>query len=243
MHYIWNLVLYRPIINILAFLISIIPGGDVGIAIIILTIFVKVVLYPLSQHSIESQAKMTILTPELNKIKASGASREEQAKMTFDLYKKHQANPFSGCLVQIPILIVIIALYTAFRTGINFDNGILYSFVHMPEHINMLFLGLIDISKKSIILAILAGISQYLLAQFMPKPPPPASTSNSFQDSLSQSMNMQMKYIFPFLVGFIAYIVSGAVALYYIISNLFTVCQQIYATKKRDKLIVLNKSA
>ena len=62
--------------NVLAFLVYVIPGGDVGLAIIILTIFVKVLLYPLSQRSIESQAKMNLLAPELNKIKESGASKE-----------------------------------------------------------------------------------------------------------------------------------------------------------------------
>ena len=76
---IWNTVLYHPLLNALAFLVSIIPGGDVGIAVIILTIFVKIILFPLSQKSIESQAEMNILTPELNKIKTSGASKEEQA--------------------------------------------------------------------------------------------------------------------------------------------------------------------
>src|SRR5450830_788133 len=103
---IWNLFLYKPLINALAFLVSIIPGGDVGIAVIILTILVKLILFPLSQKSIEGQAEINILTPELNKIKASGASKEEQARLTFELYKKHNTNPFSGCLlvlVQLPI--------------------------------------------------------------------------------------------------------------------------------------------
>jgi YidC/Oxa1 family membrane protein insertase len=73
---IWNAVLYHPLLNALAFLVSIIPGGDVGVAVILLTILVKVVLYPLSQKSIESQVQMNILAPELEKIKKSGASKE-----------------------------------------------------------------------------------------------------------------------------------------------------------------------
>ena len=64
---IWDIVLYKPLVNILAFLISIVPGGDVGVAIIVLTILVKVILYPLSQRAIVSQAKMNMLAPELNK--------------------------------------------------------------------------------------------------------------------------------------------------------------------------------
>jgi YidC/Oxa1 family membrane protein insertase len=236
---IWNTVLYHPLINALAFLVSIIPGGDVGLAVIILTILVKIILFPLSQKSIESQAQMNILAPELNKIKASGASKEEQARLTFELYKIHKTNPFSGCLLVLIQIPIIFALYYVFLKGIKFDNGVLYSFVQMPTHMNMIFLGILDISKKSLILAILAGISQYLQAYYMPKPPIPSSgTTASFQDSFTKSMNTQMKYIFPFIVAFIAYSISGAIALYWITSNLFMVGQQIYVKKKEFKLEV-----
>jgi YidC/Oxa1 family membrane protein insertase len=229
----WNIVLYKPLVNILAFLISFIPGGDVGVAIILLTLLVKIALYPLSQRAIVSQAKMTLLAPELNKIKAGGASKEEQAKQTFELYKKYKTNPFSGCLlilIQIPI---IFALYYVFLRGLKFDNGLLYSFVHTPVHINMLFLGILDINAKSLILAILAGISQYLQAHFMPKPPASSGQTGSFQESFAKSMQVQMKYVFPFLIAFIAYNVSGAIALYWVTSNVFAVGQQIYASKKK----------
>ncbi|KKQ06330.1 MAG: Preprotein translocase subunit YidC [Candidatus Nomurabacteria bacterium GW2011_GWC2_41_8] len=230
--HIWNIVLYQPLLNALAFLVSIIPGGDVGIAVIVLTIIVKIVLFPLSQKSIESQAQMNLLTPELNKIKASGANKEEQARLTFELYKKHKTNPFSGCLLVLIQIPIIFALYYVFFKGMNFQNGLLYSFIHVPENINMVFLGLLDITKKSLVLAILAGVSQYLQAYFMPKPAVSSGTGNSFQDNFTKSMHMQMKYIFPFVVAFIAYTISGAVALYWITSNIFMVGQQIYVNKK-----------
>ncbi|MFA6353980.1 MAG: YidC/Oxa1 family membrane protein insertase [Candidatus Paceibacterota bacterium] len=237
---IWNTILYQPLLNALAALVSIIPGGDVGVAVIVLTILVKIVLFPLSQKSIESQAEMNILTPEINKIKASGASKEEQAKQTFDLYKKHNTNPFSGCLLVLIQIPVIFALYYVFFKGINFEGGLLYSFVKVPQHINMIFLGFIDITKKSLILAVLAGLSQYLQAYFMPKPAiSPTADKASFADSFAKSMNMQMKYVFPFVVAFIAYSISGAVALYWIISNLFMVGQQIYVQKEKNFKIVI----
>ncbi len=232
---IWNTILYHPLINALALLVAIIPGGDVGIAVVLLTILVKVVLFPLSQKSIESQAQMNLLAPELNKIKASGASKEEQAKQTFDLYKKYKTNPFSGCLLVLIQIPIIFALYYVFFKGINFDSTLLYSFVHAPAHMNMMFLGIIDISQKSLFLAIIAGISQYLQAHYMPKPVASADGGNSFGETFSKSMNMQMKYIFPFIVAFIAYRISGAIALYWITSNLFMVGQQIYVKKKEFK--------
>ena len=240
--HVWNLFLYQPLLNALAFLVSIIPGGDVGLAVIVLTLLVKIILFPLSQKSIESQAEMTILTPELNKIKASGASKEEQAKQTFELYKKHNTNPFSGCLLVLVQIPIIFALYYVFYKGINFQNGLLYSFIHVPSHANMIFLGILDISAKSLPLAILAGVSQYLQAQFMPKPPLPSNPSGStgsFSDSFSKSMQMQMKYIFPFIIAFIAYRISGAVALYWITSNLFMVGQQIYVKREKNFKIVI----
>ncbi|PIR69085.1 hypothetical protein COU48_00525 [Candidatus Nomurabacteria bacterium CG10_big_fil_rev_8_21_14_0_10_03_31_7] len=230
---IWDTVLYGPLLNALAFLVSIVPGGDVGIAIIILTIFVKTILFPLSQRSIESQIKMNLLAPELKKIKDGGASKEEQAKQTFELYKHHKTNPFSGCLLVLIQIPIIFALYYVFLKGVNLESGLLYPFIHTPEHINMVFLGILDIGQKSIVLAVLAGISQYFQASLMPKPVISNQKNGSLQDNFAKSMNTQMKYVFPFVIAFIAYSVSGAVALYWIMSNIFAVGQQIYANKKK----------
>lgn len=238
---IWNTVLYQPLLNALAFLVSIIPGGDVGIAVIVLTVIVKIALFPLSQKSIESQAQMNILAPELDKIKKNGLGKEEQAKQTFELYKKHKTNPFSGCLLVLIQIPIIFALYFVFFKGINFQSELLYSFIRVPENINMIFLGVLDISKKSFVLAILAGVSQYFQAYFMPKPnisPSTAGSVPSFSESFAKSMHMQMKYIFPILIFIILYTdflgvsLSGAVALYWITNNIFAVGQQIYVNKR-----------
>jgi len=239
---IWNTVLYQPLLNALAFLVEIIPGGDVGLAVIILTLLVKIILLPLSQKSIESQAEMNILAPELNKIKESGASKEEQARLTFELYKKHKVNPFSGCLLVLIQIPIIFALYFVFLKGLNFQLDSLYSFINIPEHTNMFFLGLIDISAKSLPLAIIAGVSQYLQAHFMPKPissPNKNGSAGSFTESFAKSMHTQMKYVFPFIVAFIAYSISGAIALYWITSNLFMVGQQIYVKKEKTFKMVI----
>src|SRR3989344_3272694 len=174
MHYLWDTLLYKPLINALAFLVSIVPGGDLGVAVIFLTILVKLVLFPFSQKAIKNQAAMTMLAPELEKIKKSAANKEEQARLTFELYKKDKTNPFSGCLLVLVQIPIIFALYYVFFKGLNFESGMLYSFVPVPEHINMIFLGMLDITQKSVALAVLAGISQYLQAHFMPKPPIPS---------------------------------------------------------------------
>ncbi|MCX6757489.1 MAG: YidC/Oxa1 family membrane protein insertase [Candidatus Nomurabacteria bacterium] len=240
---IWNTLLYKPLLNLLAVIVSVVPGGDVGVAVIILTLLVKTILIPLSRRSIESQAKMKLLEPEIAKVKASGASKEEQAKQTFELYKKYKTNPFSGCLlvlIQIPIIFALYYVFLRFNQGTGFDTAFLYSFVKNPVHINNMFIGLLDISKPSLLLAILAGASQFLQAHYMPKPPVSEKKDGpkSFQDSFASSMQMQMKYIFPFLIIIIAYKISGAIALYWITSNMFTVFQQIHVNRKKISLAV-----
>jgi len=229
---VWNALLYQPLVNILALLVAIMPGGDVGLAIITLTILVKLLLFPLSQRSIVNQAKMNELAPELQKIKNSGKSKEEQAQLTLELYNENKTNPFSGCLllfIQIPI---IFALYSVFYKGISFDPSLLYSFVGTPEKVSMLFLGLLDLGKKSILLALLAGASQYFQAHFMPRPAATLEETGSVSESFAKSMRFQMKYFFPIVVAFIAYNISGAVALYWITSNIVSIGQQLYATRK-----------
>lgn len=240
---IWNTVLYNPLVNLLAFLISVIPGGDLGVAIILLTLLVKLILFPLSQRSLQSQAKMNLLAPELKKIKQSTLSKEEQAKKTFELYKEHKTNPFSGCLLIIIQIPIIFALYYVFLKGLNFDNGILYSFVKAPINLDMTFLGILDLTQKSLFLAILAGISQFFQAYLMPKPNISKSEQgNSFQESFTRSMQMQMKYIFPIVVVFIAYNISSAISLYWVTSNIFSIGQQLYVNKKNRNLKQLDKS-
>lgn len=235
---IWNYLLYWPLINALAFLISIIPFGDVGFAVIILTILVKIILFPLSKKSIQNQAVMNILSPELEKIKKNSQNKEEQARLTFEIYKKYKVNPFSGCLLMLIQTPILIALYYVFYKGIDLNKDILYSFIHLPENINMIFLGFIDISKKSILLAFLAGISQYFQAYFMPKADTASMSPGSFQESFTKSMQTNIKYIFPIIIFIIlgtdlfGFSLSGAVALYFITSNIFSIGQQIYLNKK-----------
>ena len=155
------------------------------------------------------------------------------------LYKERKMNPFSGCLLTLIQIPIIFALYYVFYKGIVFDASVLYAFIPVPENISMSFLGIADIGGKSIVLAILAGVSQFFQAHFMPKSPVKVPTTTpggaSFQESLAKSMSVQMKYVFPVIVAFISYTISGAVALYWITSNIFTIGQQLYAEKAKKK--------
>ncbi len=182
---------------------------------------------------------MNLIGPEIQKIKDSGASQEEQAKKTFELYKQYKVNPFSGCLLLLIQIPIFFALYYVFFKGTNFDPSQMYSFVHAPSHVNLMFLGILDLSHGGLALAILAGVSQYLQARFMPQPKPKTGGGKSdFSESFQRSMNTQIKYVFPFIVALIAYSITGAVTLYWITSNLFMVGQQLYIKKKEFSTVV-----
>ena len=224
---------YQPLENIMAFLVHILPGASVGLAIIIVTVTVKIVLFPLTLKSTRVQRKMREIQPEITAIKERyPEDRAEQSKQTIELYQKHQVNPFSGCfptLIQIPI---IFGLYFVFWKGLQFDQTILYSFVSMPVNPNYLFLGIFPLFGKSIILSLLAGVTQYFqISLAMPKIDEKPKDKPSFQDDFARSMQLQMRYLFPVMMGFFAYATSSAVALYWLTSNCVSILQELYVQR------------
>lgn len=232
----WNTVFYQPIYNILVFIINNITFGDVGFAIILVTIIVKLILSPLTKKSIKSQILMKRMEPEIKQIKKDFPNKEEQAKKTFDLYKKYGTNPFSGCLVVILQLPIIFALYYVFYNGISIKADIIYSFIQIPTVMHTNFLGLIEMGSKSIFLGVFAGVTQFIQG-YLQAPAKPKkveivkevgekSEPKNFQEQLSDSMQMNVRYILPVFIAFIAWKISAAVALYWIVSNIFTIVQE-----------------
>lgn len=234
-HALWYAIFYQPLYNALAFLVSWIPGGDIGIAVILLTIVVRFILFPIAKKSIESQIKLKNLQSELDAIKAKYPSKEEQSKHTFELYKRYKVNPFSGCLLVLLQLPVILALYWVFRGVLAPDSTVLYHGISFPAVINSHFLGLLDIQQKSLILAILAGLTQFIQARLTVTKQQPAAGGESFQKQFAKSMNLQMQYFLPIFVAFISYQIAGAVALYWATSNTFTILQEIVIRKRLAK--------
>ena len=150
--FIWHTFFFDPIYNCLVFFIDVVPGGDVGIAIILATLVVKTVLLPLSLKAARTQYVMREIEPELKEIKEKYKDkREELARATMDAYKNAGVNPFSSILllfVQIPI---IIALYFSIARGggvplPDINTSLLYSFIPNPETVSMLFFGVVDIA-------------------------------------------------------------------------------------------------
>ena len=234
MSFIYNNFIFNPLYNLLVGLFNVFPWIDAGIAVIILTIIVRIILFPLSKKAVLTQVKMKEIGPEIEVLKEKYKKRpEEQARQTLALYKSKGVNPFSGIfliLVQLPI---IWALYQIFLNAFpDINTQILYSFIKVPEIINLMFLGLIDITDKNIILAALAAITTYFQIKLATsKMQMPTSKEKSFGADLAKSMQTQMKYFFPVIVFFISYKISGVIALYWLTSNLFTIAQEIWIQK------------
>jgi YidC/Oxa1 family membrane protein insertase len=238
----WNTVFYQPIYNILIFIIDNITFGDVGFAIILVTLIIKLALSPLTRKSIKSQILMKKMEPEIKQIKKDFPNKEEQAKKTFELYKKYGTNPFSGCLVVILQLPVIFALYYVFYNGIKIDSSLIYSFVQVPASLHTNFLGLIEMGSKSIFLGIFAGITQFIQGYLstpiktkkveIVKEIAKVNEPKTFQEQLSDSMQMNVRYVLPVFIAFIAWKISAAVAIYWIVSNIFTIVQEWYIRRQ-----------
>jgi YidC/Oxa1 family membrane protein insertase len=235
MTYLFHTLVSDPLYNALIGIINVVPWGDVGIAIIILTIIVKLLLYPLSRKMARTNAVIKRINPQIEEIKKEHPKREDQVVHMMALYKKHHINPFSGVLLIFIQLPIIIGLYWLFFSGTlpEVDMERLYAFVSSPDMVSMNFLGIIDVSGRSIILAILAGLTQFIHAR-MTVPAVKAPTSTSFKDSFAHSMNIQMRYMLPLIIGVMAYIVSSAIALYFITSNVMSIIQERFVRRELD---------
>lgn len=221
-------VLYNPLFNAFVALYNIIP--DVGIVILILTVIIKLVLYPLTGKSIRAQKALTELQPKLEGIKKKYKNDQQKlAQETMRIYKENKVNPFGSCLpilIQIPIFL---ALYWVLRAGLGdaADFSVLYSFVADPGSIDPISLGLFDLSGLSIPLALAAGAAQYWQARSLQRKRPPKSAGAGAKDeTMMTMMNKQMLYFMPFLTVIIALQLPAGLALYWFLSTLITAIQQ-----------------
>ena len=143
------------------------------------------------------------------------------------LYQKEKINPFGGCLpllVQLPILI---ALYQVFWKGLRPEEMVrLYSFVSNPGIINPAFLNIIDLGKASLVLAILAGITQFIQTKMVSPQMQNNKGSKAMAGQFSNMMQKQMLYFFPFFTVFILWTLPSAIGLYWTVNNLFSIGQQ-----------------
>jgi YidC/Oxa1 family membrane protein insertase len=233
-------ILIKPLYNGFIYLIDIMPHGDVGFAIITLTIIVRAVFYPAFAASIRTQMGMAAAQADLEEInKKYKDNSEERARQTLALYKDKKIRPFAGILALLVQLPIFIALYFAlFREGLpHIAEHLLYSFVHVPQSINTNFLGLIDLLQPhTIILSILVGGLQYTVAYLSTARTKTSSSLVPKEKQAAQLMQQNMMlYMFPALMAFIAFTLPAAVGLYFVTSNTISIGQELLIKRQLRK--------
>lgn len=231
---IFNKVLFYPLYNLLVWLAAVLPGHQIGWAIIIVTLLVRFILFPFQHRMSQTQFQMKQIEPEVAKIKKDFASdKAEQAKQLMELYRAHGINPWFGFITLLIQLPVLLALFYVFRSGFNFRPDWLYSFVTPPALLVTTFLGF-DLTGKSYLLAVLVGISQWAQAQLMA----PAqggqagSETKSWSGDFQRSLQLQTRYVFPVIIILVAVNLPAAISLYWLVSNAFTLLHSWLVARK-----------
>ncbi len=233
---IFQTIFYQPVLNLLVLIYNIVPGHDLGIAIILLTIVIKLILLPLSKQSIKAQKSLQDLQPKINEIKKRyNGKKEEMGKAMMTLYKENKVNPFSSCLpllIQLPFLL---AVFRVFRDGFaNSSLNLVYPFITRPEAINTISLGFIDLSARNIPIAVLAGVAQFWQAKMMVTKKAEIHTEGSKDEDMMAIMNKQMIYFMPILTVFFGMSFPGGLALYWLVTTVLTGVQQVYIFNQKQ---------
>lgn len=239
----FTIIFYQPILNLLVFLYNTVSFQDLGVAIILLTIVIKLLLWPLGQKSIKSQKALQELQPKIEELKKKYADNKvELSRATMDLYKESKINPLSSCLpllIQLPFLF---AVYQVFRDGLNNKLDLVYSFIYKPEIIQGVSFGFLDLNKPNIYLAVLAGLAQFVQAKMMMTKQAPIKNEVAKDENMAAIMNKQMLYFMPAITIFIGISLPGGLTLYWFVITALTALQQVVVfnldKKKDDKKMI-----
>jgi YidC/Oxa1 family membrane protein insertase len=232
----FNTILYQPLLNALVFLYQYLPGQDFGVAVIVLTLIIRFALYPLMLTSIKSQKMLTELQPKIQEIQQRNKdNKEKQAQEMMKLYQEQKINPFGGCLPLLLQLPILFALYRVFWHGFEPEAmSLLYSFVPNPGVIDPNFLGFLNLSQPSLVLAVLAGIFQFIQTKMMaPKHKP--STDKGQMSEITGAMQKQMIYFLPLFTVMILFRLPSAIGLYWIVTAVFSIGQQYLVLKPSEQ--------
>jgi len=209
----WFTFLSKPFFKVLLWIHSVI--GNWGWAIILFTLLVKLVLFPLSFKGMMSMQKLKDLAPKMKELKEK--YKDDPAKLNMkmmELYKKHGANPMGGCL---PMLLQIPVFFALYRVLLNADE--LQGAVWIPGWIDNL-----AAADPYYILPILMGASMWFQQKITP---------NNFTDPLQEKIFQ----FFPILMAlmFIIMPFPSGLVLYWVVNNIFTIGQQYYINKKYEQ--------
>ena len=223
----YHALISTPLLNILVALYDTVAFQDLGIAIAVLTLLVRLAFYPLFQRGLEQQAKMQQLQPHIAALKDKHkGNHEAHSRALMALYKEHNFNPFSGIatmLVQIPILI---ALYHLFL-GVFSDAALsrVYSFIPNPGSLDPVSLGIIDLQQPVFWLVVVTAVLQFVQARM-------AVSSATFTDKAQRISSQVVTFVAPVITLVIFAQLPAAVSVYWLVSSLLSVGQQYLAMKR-----------
>jgi YidC/Oxa1 family membrane protein insertase len=231
----FNALFYQPLFNALIILYQNLPGRDFGVAIVALTVIVKIIFYPVGAKAIKVQKSLEGLREKIEETQEKyKTNKEEQARRIMAIYREAGVNPFSGImplLIQMPVLI---ALYGVFSSGLRPEAmANLYDFVRNPETISSSFLGIVDLGQPSIIFAVIAGVLQFVQSWQITKSKPQKNEKKA-ADQKMEAIQRQTQIFLPVFTAIILIKIPSAVALYWIIATLFTIFQQFIIFKKYE---------
>lgn len=221
-------VLYQPLFNILIFFAWLIPGHSIALAIIVVTVIIRIILLPSSIKAAKHQMHNMELQPKINKLKSEIKDPAEQQKAMMALYKEEGFSPWGSCLpilIQIPI---IWALFSVFKSGISGNMGALYSFIPRPDSINTSFFGINMVHPSVWVLPIIAGVFQFVLS-YLSTPKMPKTEGQSADPTAM--MSKQMLFIAPLITVFFGRSMPAALVIYWITTTVFGIFQQLYVNK------------
>lgn len=216
---------WRPLFNVLVWLYTVLPGHDLGVAVIVLTLLIRVALFPVLHKSQKTQKELARIQPELKRIQEQFKhNREQQTKAIMELYARERVSPFSGCLTLLIQLPILIALFSVFQKGLDAAGFVyLYSFISRPEIVNNISFGILDLAHPSIFLGVFAAISQYYQIQISSSSLPPQSGQTDF----ARAMQTQTKYIIPLVILFSSFQFPSVLTLYWTAFNIFGIVQEL----------------
>lgn len=223
-----------PIFNVLMLLYHLF--GDLGLSIIVLTVIVRLALFPLYMKQLKSSKAMQAIQPLIADVKKKyPKDQRAQYQAMQEVYKEYGVSPAAGCLPLLVQLPVLYAMFFALRTVLNAHglpdvNNIIYPFLPqfatLPS-VNLTWFGLnlnLGKSDPSHILPVLAGVATFLQLRMAQ----PRNTSGP-KNAMSQQMQI-MQFIMPFVTFFFALTFPAGLALYWTTTSVFSMVQQYFVT-------------
>lgn len=243
--------LYEPIFNSLIYLYHVLPGHDMGVAIILLTIAIKLILFWPSLSSLKAQKNLQDTQPKIEALRTKHKdNKEELGRELMKFYKENKVNPFSSCLPMLIQLPILIALYRAFFLGLSVDANThllapdqvqhLYGFLettYTATPIDTFMFGFIDLAAThNIWLAVLAGVFTFFQAKTMQAKRASIQTEGSKDENAAAAISKQMMYFLPIITVVFGYQFPAGVTLYWLVSTLFSLIQQLIFFRIRKNL-------